>query len=217
MQIQQQTLGKPELCTGANGALPSPPAPTVFTCDPVVQCQGKVTLRLNPFPVLHANKSQSRLILFNTEGNDQAESSGAAALDVAWLSEVSSMSCCTVMAVKIHKSFFCMWHVCACCWLKVVVIIAGLKLTGGGCVPLIPYLISRSRGEALNPKHTHTLSRSLTNVSTYSQRMVPPLHTPFRPTNWCCSHFTLVFLLNTVITWWHEHTLFLQSFNKLFV
>lgn len=29
-------------------------------------------------------------------------------------------------------------------------------MPGGGCVPLIPYLISRSRGEALNPEHTHT-------------------------------------------------------------
>lgn len=65
-----------------------------------------------------------------------------------------------------------MWHVCGCCWLKVVVIIAGLKMTGGGCVPLIPYLISRSRGEALNPKHTHSLNHSLTNVSTYSQRLM---------------------------------------------
>lgn len=31
-------------------------------------------------------------------------------------------------------------------------------MPGGGCVPLIPYLISRSRGEALNPEHTHTLT-----------------------------------------------------------
>lgn len=53
-------------------------------------------------------------------------------------------------------------------------------MTGGGCVPLIPYLILRSRGEAFNPKHTHTLSHSLTNVSTYSQRLMQPLqHTVF--------------------------------------
>lgn len=31
-------------------------------------------------------------------------------------------------------------------------------MPGGGCVLLIPYLISRSRGEALNPKHTHIRS-----------------------------------------------------------
>lgn len=61
-------------------------------------------------------------------------------------------------------NFDCMWHMCGCCWLKVVVVIAGLKMPGGGCVPLIPYLISRSRGEALNPKHTHTLTHSLANT-----------------------------------------------------
>lgn len=56
-------------------------------------------------------------------------------------------------------------------------------MTGGGCVPLIPYLISRSKGEALNPKHTHTLSRSLTNVRTYSQ-----VHLYTLPSCWknCC-------------------------------
>lgn len=36
-------------------------------------------------------------------------------------------------------------------------------MPGGGCVPLIPYLISRSRGEALNPEHTHTLTLLLTH------------------------------------------------------
>lgn len=40
-------------------------------------------------------------------------------------------------------------------------------MPGGGCVPLIPYLISRSRGEALNPKDTHTLTNSLANTNTH--------------------------------------------------
>lgn len=72
----------------------------------------------------------------------------------------------------------CMWHMCGCCWLKVVVVIAGLKMPGGGCVLLIPYLISRSRGEALNPKHTHTLSHSLANARAH---MHANTHNP--PTN----------------------------------
>lgn len=55
----------------------------------------------------------------------------------------------------------CVWHR----WLKVVVVIVGLKMPGGGCVPLIPHLISRSRGEALNPKHTHALAHSCANTS----------------------------------------------------
>lgn len=106
----------------------------------------------------------------------------------------------SVMAVEINKSCVCMWHVCGCCWLKVVVIIAGLKMTGGGCVPLIPYLISRSRGEALNPKHTHTLSHSLTNVSTYSQRLMQPLqHTLLVPNNYCDFYgFFMCVVLNTI-------------------
>lgn len=37
-------------------------------------------------------------------------------------------------------------------------------MPGGGCVPLIPYLISRSRGEALNPEHTHTLTLLQTHI-----------------------------------------------------
>lgn len=68
----------------------------------------------------------------------------------------------------------CMWHMCGCCWLKVVVVIAGLKIPGGGCVPLIPYLISRSRGEALNPKHTHTLTHSLANTHMHICTHIPP-------------------------------------------
>lgn len=68
----------------------------------------------------------------------------------------------------------CMWHMCGCCWLKVVVVIAGLKMPGGGCVPLIPYLISRSRGEALNPKHTHTHTHSLANTRFHVHTHIPP-------------------------------------------
>lgn len=68
----------------------------------------------------------------------------------------------------------CMRHMCRCCWLKVVVVIAGLKMPGGGCVPVIPYLISRSRGEALNPKHTHTLTHSSANRHAH---MHPYMHT----------------------------------------
>lgn len=78
----------------------------------------------------------------------------------------------------------CVWNMCGCCWLKVVVVIAGLKMPGGGCVLLIPYLISRSRGEALNPKHTHkrllivgantyTLCSSPTQAPTTSMHMCP--------------------------------------------
>lgn len=37
-------------------------------------------------------------------------------------------------------------------------------MPGGGCVPLIPYLISRSRGEALNPEHTYTLTLLQTRI-----------------------------------------------------
>lgn len=95
------------LCTGANGTLPFRPAPTVFTCDPAAQCQVKVTLQLNPFPVHHANKSQSRLILFNTDCNDQHESSRAAALDVAWHWGQLNDILRSVMAVEINKSCVC--------------------------------------------------------------------------------------------------------------
>lgn len=70
-------------------------------------------------------------------------------------------------------SFDCMWHMCGCCWLKVVVVIVGLKMPGGGCVPLIPYLISRSRGEALNPKHTHMLTHSAANTHMYLHTHTP--------------------------------------------
>lgn len=73
----------------------------------------------------------------------------------------------------------CMWHMCGCCWLKVVVVIAELKMPGGGYVPLIPYLISRSRGEALNPKHTHTLTHSLaaTYAHTHTSLTKSHMHT----------------------------------------
>lgn len=54
------------------------------------------------------------------------------------------------------------WHR----WLKVVVVIVGLKMPGGGCVPLISHLISRSRGEALNPKHTRSLTHRSADTCT---------------------------------------------------
>lgn len=77
--------------------------------------------------------------------------------------------------INVLLSSDCMWYMCGCCWLKVVVVIAGLKMPGGGCVPLIPYLISRSRGEALNPKHTHTLTLLQTHICTCTH--IPPQST----------------------------------------
>lgn len=66
--------------------------------------------------------------------------------------------------MNVFLSSDCMWYMHGCCWLKVVVVIAKIKMPGGGCVPLIPYLISRSRGEALNPEHTHTLTLLQTHI-----------------------------------------------------
>lgn len=69
-------------------------------------------------------------------------------------------------------------------------------MTGGGCVPLISYLILRSRGEALNPKHTHTLTQSLP----HNHMNIHPL-----PPTDMCAHMLSVLTVTAI------HTNFLNS------
>lgn len=130
---------------------------------------------LNPSLVHCANNSQSRLILINAVGHDQPISYHTAAPTLAWcycwVSLMTKWERESKMSKNINvllMSSDCMRYMCDCCWLKVVVVIAELKMPGGGCVPLIPYLILRSRGEALNPKHTHMRTLLQTRVCAHT-------------------------------------------------
>lgn len=148
-------------CTGANGMLP--PSLVSTTSHPLSSpCAKQKSLwMLNPSPVHHAHKSQSRLILINTVGHVQTSIQLPVSILLVLLTQTR-----TQKKMHVFLSSDCMWYMCGCCWLKVVVVIAEIKMPGGGCVPLIPYLISRSRGEALNPEHRHTLTLLQTHIFT---------------------------------------------------
>lgn len=113
---------------------------------------------LNPSPLHHVHKSQSRLILINTAGHVEISIQLPVSTLLLLLTQTRTQE------TNVFWSSDCMRYMHGCCWLKVVVVIAEIKMPGGGCVPLIPYLISRSRGEALNPEHTHTLTLLQTHI-----------------------------------------------------